>query len=285
MSTFKEKLNNNQFVISAELFPPKGTDISILLKRAEYLKGVDAVNVTDNQRASMRLGSMAVCRMLKEKGYEPILQMTCRDRNRIALQSDLLSSYVLGIENVLILSGDHPQNGEYKGAKAVYDLDPVQLLSAARMLETGIDLAGKKLVGSPKFCLGAVANPNADPLDLQILMMGKKAQAGAEFFQTQPVFDIEKYTEFLNKTKHIPAKVLPGVALLKSSSFVQFLLGIPGITIPQDIIKRIESAPDQLKEGIKICAETIRELKKTSPGVHIMAIGMEEHIPEILSKI
>ncbi len=181
-----EKISQNKFIITAELFPPKGTDITNLISRADMIGPlVDGINVTDNQRASMRLGSIAVCRLLKEKGYEPILQMTCRDRNRIALQSDLLSAYVLGIENILILSGDHPAVGEYKDTKGVYDLDPVQLLTAARTLESGVDLAGKKLNGSPKFCLGAVVNPTAKPQELQLMMMQKKVNAGARFFQTQ----------------------------------------------------------------------------------------------------
>jgi 5,10-methylenetetrahydrofolate reductase len=285
MNKLCQKLKENKFVITAELFPPKGVDISDLMRRADLIgKIVDGINVTDNQRASMRLGSLAISRLLKEKGYEPILQMACRDRNRIALQSDLLSAYVLGIENVLVISGDHNSIGEYKDAKAVYDLDSVQLLQAARTLETGVDLAGKKLKGSPKFCLGAVVNPTADPIDLQIIMMEKKIRAGAFFFQTQPVYDIEKYKIFLDKTRHLNAKILPGVILLKSAQFIQFMSQLPGVNIPAQTALRIEKASDPLKEGINICAETIRELKKFADGVHIMAIGMEEHIPEILER-
>ena len=286
MNTFKRKLDDNKFVITVELLPPKGTDVSALMEKARMLQGaVDAINVTDNQRASMRLGSLAVCRLLKERGHETVLQMTCRDRNRIALQSDLLSASALGIENILILSGDHPRNSENRGAKPVYDLDTVQLISAALLLEQGVDMAGKKLEGKPCFNIGAVVNPASDNADLQIMMMEKKASAGAVFFQTQPVFDIDQYSIFAGRIKHIPAKIIPGVALLKSASFVNFLRSIPGITIPDEVARRVEAAPDQLKEGIAICAETIRELKKISHGVHIMAIGMEAHIPEILSKI
>lgn len=184
MDKFCEKLQNKKFIVTAELYPPKGTNIEKLLKKAELIGPlVDAINVTDNQRASMRLGSLAISRILKEKGYDPILQMTCRDRNRIALQSDLLSANVLDIENILMLSGDHPQIGENADAKPVYDLDTVQLLTTAKTLESGVDLAGKKLNGVPKFCLGAVVNPVADPVELQILMMEKKIKAGARFFQ------------------------------------------------------------------------------------------------------
>jgi methylenetetrahydrofolate reductase (NADPH) len=282
----KDRLNCGQFVITAELYPPKGTDISALMKKADLIGPlVHGINITDNQRASMRLGTMAVCRLLKEKGYEPILQMTCRDRNRIALQSDLLSAYVLGIENVLILSGDHPKVGENKDAKPVYDLDPVQLLGAAKTLESGFDLSGAKLNGAPSFCLGAVVNPTASPIEMQIEMMAKKTSAGATFFQTQAIFDIPQFKDFLGKAEHIQAKVLPGVILLKSPKFVKFLSTLPGVNIPPEIVGRIERAADPLKEGIAICAQAITELKKISDGVHIMAIGMEEYIPEILNQV
>ena len=286
MTILGDKLKSGKFVVTAELFPPKGVDISDLMKRADIIGPVvDAINITDNQRATMRLGSLAISRLLKERGYEPILQMTCRDRNRLALQSDLLSAYVLGIQNILILSGDHNQIGEYKDAKAVYDLDPVQLLRAARGLENGVDMAGKKLKGSPSYCLGAVVNPTASPSELQIMMMKKKANAGAEFFQTQPVFDVAGYREFVGKISGLKTKVLPGVILIKSVEFIKFLVSMPGVNIPKDIVERMEGSADPLREGIKICAETITELKKFSDGVHIMAIGMEEYIPEILSKV
>ena len=281
-----DRLRCGEFVITAELYPPKGTDITALMKKADLIGPlVHGINITDNQRASMRLGTMAVCRLLKEKGYEPILQMTCRDRNRIALQSDLLSAYVLGIENVLILSGDHPKVGENKDAKPVYDLDPVQLLGAAVKLQSGVDMAGLKLNGSPSFCLGAVVNPTATPLEMQIEMMAKKTAAGATFYQTQAIFDVPQFKSFLSKVSHIPAKVLPGVILLKSPKFVKFLSTLPGVNIPPEIVSRIEGAADPLQEGIAICAEAITELKKIADGVHIMAIGMEEYIPEILRRV
>jgi 5,10-methylenetetrahydrofolate reductase len=285
MNSFCEKLNSNKFIITAELFPPKGVETSGLLRRADTIGPlVDAINVTDNQRASMRLGSLAVCRLLQEKGYQTILQMTCRDRNRIALQSDLLSASVLGIQNILILSGDHPSAGEYLGIKGVYDLDPVQLLSAARLLETGVDLAGKKLNGAPRFCLGAVVNPTSSPLELQIMMMEKKVHAGAQFFQSQTIFDVEQFRRFHDQVKHLPVKILPGVTLIKSVKFLQFLERLPGVHIPEETVKRIEAAADPLEEGIRICAETIRQLKEFADGVHIMAIGMEEYIPRILTE-
>jgi 5,10-methylenetetrahydrofolate reductase len=211
--------------------------------------------------------------------------MTCRDRNRIALQSDLLSAYVLGIENILALSGDHPAVGEYKDIKGVYDLDPVQLLTAARTLEAGVDLAGKKLSGSPKFCLGAVVNPTSKPLELQIMMMQKKINAGARFFQTQTIFNVQEFRSFYDKVKRPDVKILPGVTLIKSLQFMDFLSRLPGVHIPDEVAKRIKAAQDPLQEGIKICAETIKELQSFADGVHIMAIGSEQVIPEILNKI
>jgi len=280
---FKEKLKSKKFITTAELFPPKGTDISSFLQKAEKLKELDAVNVTDNQRASMRAGSVAMCKKLLDMGIEPIMQLAARDRNRIALQSELLSASILGIENVLILSGDHPDCGEYKGTKTVYDLDTIQLIKTARLLETGVDLAGKKLQGSPKFCVGAVVNPACVPQDLQVLMLQKKIAAGAEFFQTQTIFDVYEYKEFFDKIKRPDIKILPGVTVIKSAKFMQFLQGLPGVYIPQEIQDRINNASDQLAEGMKICSETVKELRKFADGVHIMAIGMEDHIPEILA--
>ncbi|MFH1368415.1 MAG: methylenetetrahydrofolate reductase [Elusimicrobiota bacterium] len=285
MSKFCEKLKSKKFIVTAELYPPKGINTEKLLRKADIIGPlVDGINITDNQRASMRLGSLAVCRLLKEKGYEPILQMTCRDRNRIALQSDLLSAYVLGVENVLVLSGDHPKIGENKDAKCVFDLDPVQLLTTARTLESGVDLAGKKLSGSPRFCLGAVTNPSAEPSELQLVMLDKKQRAGAQFFQTQPIFDIRKYKDFADRAKQFPVKILPGVILLKSVDFITAMMALPGVNIPEETVKRIERSGNQLEEGINICAEIIQGLKTFADGVHIMAIGMEEYIPEILKR-
>lgn len=282
---FKDKLTTNDFIITAELFPPKGTDISTLLDKADILaKVVDAINITDNQRASMRVGSLAICKLLKDRGYESILQMTCRDRNRIALQSDLLSASVLGLENVLILSGDHTSAGEYIGTKSVYDLDTIQLIKTARLLETGVDLAGKKLKGSPKFCLGAVANPTASPLDLQLLMLEKKINAGIEFVQTQTIFDIVQFQNFFDTIRYKNIKILPGVTVIKSVAFMEFLKKLPGVNIPQNIQDRILSAKNPFDEGIQICAETIYKLRDFADGVHIMAIGIEEYIPDILKK-
>jgi 5,10-methylenetetrahydrofolate reductase len=257
-------------------------DISSFLCRADCLYGLDAVNVTDNQRASMRVSSLAMSKILLERALEPILQLTARDRNRISLQSELLGANVLGIENVLLLSGDHPSMGKYSSAKAVYDLDTLQLIKTARLLETGIDLAGGELQGSPKFCVGAVVNPSVRSVDLQALMLEKKVKAGAEFFQTQAIFDVQTYKNFFDKVKHLKIKILPGIILIKSPKFLQFLQSMSGINIPDEIKDRINSASDPLAEGIKICSEIIKKLRSFADGVHIMAIGTEEYISEMI---
>jgi methylenetetrahydrofolate reductase (NADPH) len=284
--SLKEILKTKKFIITAELFPPKGTNVQPLLEKASLLRGkIDCFNVTDNQRAVMRLGSLAICRLLKEQGCEPIMQITCRDRNRIALESDLLSASVLGVKNILILSGDHPTQGDHKEAKPVYDLDPVQLLKIARGLETGVDLAGKKLDGSPQFCLGAVVNPMADPLDLQLAMMEKKIEAGAEFFQTQPIFDFKLLETFISKTRKLNTKILIGVFMLKSAQVAIFMKEKLGINISPNYIDRLSRAASPLDEGIAIAGELISQMKPHVDGVHLMALGLEEHIPEILDKV
>ena len=284
MSRFSERLKSKKCIITCELFPPKGTDLTNLLRKAEMLKGiVDGVNVTDSQRAIMRISPLAVCHILKEKGLEPVFQLTCRDRNRIALQSDLLGASALGIENILILSGDHPVIGDHPEAKPVYDLDPVQLLKTARTLEKGEDLAGRRLKGNPKFCLGAVANPSFEPSDLQVLMMKKKIRAGAEFFQTQPIFDLKTFKNFKEKISKLKAKVIIGIFLLKSLKMAQLMDEI-GLKIPKEYLKRLGKAKDPLREGMNIAVDLIKEIKNECDGVHLMALGKEECIPEILRK-
>ncbi len=284
MSRFSERLKSKKFIITCELFPPKGTDLTNLLEKAKCLKGiVDGVNVTDSQRAIMRISPLAVCHILKEKGLEPIFQLTCRDRNRIALQSDLLGASALGIENVLILSGDHPAIGDHPEAKPVYDLDPIQLLRTARTLEKGKDLAGRRLKGVPRFCLGAVANPSFEPLELQILTMEKKVRAGAEFFQTQPIFDLETFENFKEKISKLEVKIIIGIFLLKSLKMAKLLDEI-GLKIPKEYLIRLEKAEDPLKEGMSIAVDLIKEIKNECDGVHLMALGKEEYIPEILRK-
>jgi len=279
-----ELVKQGKFVISAEVGPPKGVDIQEMLETVELMRGrVDAINVTDQQSSAMRLGSLATCRLLKEKGLEPVFQVTCRDRNRIALQSDLLSAYVLGIENVLCLTGDHVSLGDHPQAKPVFDLDSVSLLLAARELEQGRDLAGKELTGAPHFCLGAVVSPGADPVEPQIIKMEKKVKAGAQFFQTQAVYEPEKFKEFMKAIAHLNIPVLVGIVLLKSAGMARFMnKNVAGVHVPDNLIEEMDGAEDRAKKSTEIAARLIKEMKSMCQGVHIMAIGWEKKVPEVL---
>jgi len=279
-----ELVKQGKFVISAEVGPPKGVDIQEMLETAELMRGrVDSINVTDQQSSAMRLGSLATCRLLKEKELEPVFQITCRDRNRIALQSDLLSAYVLGIENVLCLTGDHVSLGDHPQAKPVFDLDSVSLLLAARELEQGRDLAGKELTGAPHFCLGAVVSPGADPVEPQIIKMEKKVKAGAQFFQTQAVYEPGKFKEFMKAIAHLNIPVLVGIVLLKSAGMARFMnKNVAGVHVPDNLIEEMDEAEDRAKKSIEIAARLIKEMKPLCQGVHIMAIGWEKKVPEVL---
>lgn len=283
--TFKEKLQSGKFMVTSEIGPPKGIDIRQLLEDAELIRNrVDAINVTDLQSSVMRLGSLAVSSLLKHHGFEPIYQLTCRDRNRLALQSDLLSAAALGIENILILTGDHPALGDHPEAKPVFDLDSVQLLQVAKTLESGTDMKGNRLVGpSPKFCLGAVVNPGADPLEPQIIKMEKKIAAGAQFFQTQAVYDLKIFENFLNKTKHLKTKIIAGIVLLKSAGMAKYMnQNVAGVYVPDNLIKEMEEAKDKAAMSIEIASRLIKELKPICDGIHIMPIGFDKIVPRVL---
>jgi len=271
--------------VTSEIGPPKGIETKQLLEDAELIRTrVDAINVTDLQSSVMRLGSLAVCSILKQHGFEPIFQMACRDRNRLALQSDLLSAAALGIENVLILTGDHTTLGDHPNAKPVFDLDSVQLLQAARRLQEGSDMNENKLLGaSPKFCLGAVVNPGADPLEPQIMKMEKKIAAGAEFFQTQAVYDLKVFENFLNKTKHLKTKIMAGIVLLKSAGMAKYMnKNVAGVFVPDNLIKEIEGAQDKVARSVEIASRLIKELKPICDGIHIMSIGWGKVVPRVL---
>jgi len=279
-----ELFKSGKFVITAEVGPPKGVDLEEMMGDAELLRGrIDGFNVTDQQSSVMRLGSLAVCHLLKQKGLEPVYQTTCRDRNRIALQSDLLSAYVLGIENVLCLTGDYVSLGDHPGAKPVFDLDSVTLLHAAATLQQGRDLAGQELKGSPSFCLGAVVTPGANPMGPQIMKMEKKVKAGAQFFQTQAVYEPEKFEEFMNKVKHLNVPVMLGIVILKSAGMARFMnSNVAGVHVPDPLIQEMEEAPNKPRKGVEIAARLINQMKDMCQGVHIMALGWEKRIPAIL---
>ncbi|HBC96876.1 MAG TPA: 5,10-methylenetetrahydrofolate reductase [Clostridium sp.] len=288
MSLLKEAFEKGNFAVTAEMAPPKGTDLSHLIECANKVKGrVHAVNVTDFQSATLKATSLATCKILKDEGLEPVLQITGRDRNRIAIQGELLSAGIFGIENVLALTGDYTGVGDHPGAKPVYDLDSVGILQVASTLAAGKDMSGNGLSGIPKFYLGACVTPKYEPLELQIIKMRKKIKAGAKFFQTQAVYDIDTLKEFKEKTKDLDAKIMIGIVPLKSAGMARYMnKNVPGIFVPDELIDRIKNAEDKTKEGIKIAGEFIRMIKEERlfDGVHIMAIGAEENVPLILDE-
>ena len=283
--TFKEKIQAGKFLVTSEIGPDKGIHTQKLLDDAELIRTkVDAINVTDLQSSVMRLGSLAASCLLKQKGFEPIYQLTCRDRNRLALQSDLLSAAALGVENVLITTGDHPSKGDHPQAKPVFDLDSVQLLQVAMKLQAGTDMNGNKLEGkAPRFCLGAVVNPGADPLEPQIMKMDKKIAAGAEFFQTQAVFDLKTFENFISKVKHVKAPIIAGIVLLKSAVMANYMnKNVAGISVPDNLIKEMEQSKDKAATSIEIASRLIKELKFMCRGIHIMPISLNKLVPRVL---
>ncbi|MFA5363241.1 MAG: methylenetetrahydrofolate reductase [Candidatus Omnitrophota bacterium] len=283
--SFKEKLQSDKFLVTSEVGPPKGIGTKQILEEAALIRGrVDAMNVTDLQSSVMHMGSLTVSILLKQNGYEPIFQLTCRDRNRLALQSDLLSAAAMGIENVLILTGDHPALGDHPEAKPVFDLDSVQLLQVAVGLQAGADMKGNKLEGEPpRYCLGSVVNPGADPLEPQIMKMEKKIAAGAQFFQTQAVYDLKVFENFLAKTKHLHVPIIAGIVLLKSAGMARFMnKNVAGITVPDDLIGEIDGAKDKTAKTIEIAARLITALRPMCRGVHIMPIGWNKLLPQVL---
>ena len=282
--TIAELAKQGKFVITAEVGPPKGVDIQEMLEDAELMRGkVDAINVTDQQSSVMRLGSLPVCRLLLERDLEPVFQMTCRDRNRIALQSDLLGAYTLGIKNVLCLTGDFIALGDHPQAKAVFDLDSVSLLRAARELEQGKDLTGNELAGAPSFCLGAVVTPGADPLEPQLIKLEKKVKAGAQFIQTQAVYEPEKFEVFMKAVAYLNVPILVGIVLLRSAGMARFMnKNVAGVHVPDNLIEEMEQAEKRMQKSVEIAARLIKDMKALCQGVHIMAIGMEKRVPEII---
>ena len=288
--SFKDALKTGKFVVTAEAGPPKGTDIKKIIHEVELMKGrIDAINVTDNQSAVMRINSMSFCKIVLDMGIEPILQMTCRDRNRIGLQSDLLGASILGIKNVLCMTGDHPNAGDHKEAKPVYDIESVQLLGVVNALNNGKDMMGNDLLGATDFYQGAVVTPEANPIEPQLMKFEKKVKAGANFFQTQAIYDIDKFKSFMTHARKFPVKILAGLVLLKSAGMANYMNKfVPGINVPQNLIDELKAAGKEkaLDAGIDIMARHIRQLReeKVCDGVHIMAIGAEDKVPVIMER-
>jgi methylenetetrahydrofolate reductase (NADPH) len=283
----QEALKSGKFVVTTEVGPLKGTDTSEIMEVAEVLKGkVDGVNVTDQQSAVMRLGSLATCALLVQKGLDPVFQMTCRDRNRIALQSDLLSAHVLGIRNVLVISGDFPTLGDHIDAKDVYDLDTEQLIWTINQMNGGHDLAGNELQGKTDFLVGAVVKPVSDTeasAELQLAMMEKKINMGARFFQTQAVYEVDAFERFMKQAAQFKVPVLVGIIPLKSVGMARYMnKNVSGVFVPEGLIDEMGKAEDKTATGLEIAARLINDLKDLCQGVHIMAIGWEKKVPEIL---
>ena len=287
-SSFKEALESGRFVVTSEVAPPKGTNLATMAHHVELLRDrVDGMNVTDHQSSVMRFPSLGGALLVKEMGGEPILQMTCRDRNRLALQADLLFASQRGIDNVLCLTGDSVILGDHKEAKGVFDLDSSQLLASIRTLEKGKDLGGNALDGSPRFCAGAIVTPEATPLEPQLIKFEKKIEAGAEFIQTQAVYDLDRFKSFMDYARSFPVKILAGIILLTSAPMARFMnKNVAGVRVPQELIDEMDAAPKgrKLDKGIEIAGRMIRRIReeKMCHGVHIMAIGKEERVPDIM---
>lgn len=287
-SLFEEKLKSNDFIITTEVGPPKSVDISEMEHHIKLLKDkVDAINITDHQSSVMRFPSIGGVLLVKELGGEPILQMTCRDRNRLALQADLLFAYSRGIYNVLSLTGDSIDVGDHKEAKPVFDLDSVQLLKMIRTMESGTDIAGNEFGVAPKFCIGASVHPEADFIEPQLIKFDKKVAAGAQFFQTQGIFDMASLRRFMQYASQFDVKILAGIIVLSSAGMARYMNNnVPGIIVAKELIDELASVEKGkgLQKGIEIAARFIKTIKeeKLCHGVHIMAVGNEGIVPDIL---
>jgi len=285
---FKQAFAEKDFVVTAEVGPPKGTDVAELVHHIELLRDkVDGLNVTDNQSSVMRISSLAVCRMILDHGGEPILQLTCRDRNRMAIQSELLSAWVLGVKSVLCLTGDYISVGDHPQAKPVFDLDSVQLLQTVGLMNQGKDLAGNEMQGGTDFFAGAVVTPEADPIEPQMLKFEKKIAAGAQFIQTQAIYHLDNFKHFMEQARNHDVKIMAGIVLLVSPGMARYMnKNVPGIFVPDELLKEMASAEKgkKIEAGIRIAGRMIRELReqKVCDGVHIMAIGKEDRVPDIL---
>ncbi|MFA4915776.1 MAG: methylenetetrahydrofolate reductase [Syntrophales bacterium] len=291
-SNIERILESGGFVVTSECGPPRGADADVVRKKGNLLKGaVDAVNVTDNQTSVVRMSSLSACIILKEMGFDPILQMVCRDRNRIALQSDLLGAAALGINNLLCLSGDHQKFGDHPTAKNVFDIDSIQLIQTVKtMRDEGKFLGGDEIKGVPNIFIGAAANPFADPFEIRAIRLGKKVKAGCQFIQTQCIYNLERFERWMEMVRdrglHEKCAILAGVTPFKSVGMAKYMKkSVPGMDVPDEMIERMKGVPKekQAEEGIKICVESIQRLKEVPGvrGIHIMAIEWEEKVPEI----
>lgn len=288
MSTLSRKIRSNTFVVTTELTPPKGIDLADLFAKADALKAlVDGINLTESPRARMAIEPTAVAKLLLDRGVEPIVQFTSRDRNRIALQADILGAAVLGVGNAVFMAGDDPKNGDHPDAKAVFDLSTVQMLQAARSLNEGRDLAGNELKGAPSLFLGATANPAANDFAAEVANTRRKVDAGAQFLQTQALYDVASLLKFAEAVQPDSVALLVGIIPLKSSKMAAWLnANVPGIRVPDTLIAEMDAvagdAAAEVRVGIDIAARTIRAVQPHCAGVHLMTMGWEKHVPAIL---
>ena len=290
--TFKEKLESGQFIVCGELGPPQSANGNMVRKKSCHFKGVvDAVNITDNQTAIVRMSSIAAAKILLDEQVEPIIQMTCRDRNRIAIQSDLLGAAALGLENVLCLTGDYQRFGNHPEARPVFDMDSIQLIATCAQMNAGSFLSGDLIKTPPSFCIGGAANPFAEPFDMRIIRLEKKIKAGAHFIQTQPVFDLERFIKWMDAVRerglHEKTAILAGVMPVKSvNALLHMKNEVPGMRVDPAYIARMERAADAPEEGVKMTVEIIREIRniKGIRGIHLMPLMWESITPVILKE-
>jgi methylenetetrahydrofolate reductase (NADPH) len=287
----KDKIESNQFIVCGEIGPPRSCDGGIIREKSKYFHGVDAVNITDNQTALVRLSSIASAKILLEEGIEPIMQMTCRDRNRIAIQSELLGAAALGIRNVLCLTGDHQKFGDQPEAKGVFDLDSIQLIATVAKMNGGFLLSGLEMKKATEFLIGAAANPFAEPFEMRLIRLHKKVEAGVRFIQTQPVFDLELFGRWMEKVValglHEKCAILPGIMPVKSEkALLHMKKEVPGVRINDEYMNRMKEARDPKEEGIKIAIEMIQILRsmKGVRGLHLMPVMWESITPLLLTE-
>jgi methylenetetrahydrofolate reductase (NADPH) len=294
-SRLEKILRSGQFAVTGECGPPRGADPDVIRKKCQLLKdNADAFNITDNQTSVVRMSSISSSVIMLQEGLEPVMQMVCRDRNRIAIQSDILGGAALGVKNMLCLSGDHQRFGDHPQAKNVFDLDSIQLINTVRtMRDEGKFMGGDEIKGVPKLFIGAAENPFADPFEIRVPRLAKKVAAGVEFIQTQCIFNLKKFGEWMkgvvDRGLHEQVFILGGVTPFKSSGMANYMAKrVPGMDVPEELLKRMKDTPkeNQAEEGIKIAVETIQQLKemKGVAGVHIMAIEWEEKVGEIAQK-
>jgi len=290
--TLREKIESGRFVVCGEIGPPQSCDGDVIREKAKFFKGsVDAVNITDNQTAVVRLSSIASARILLDEGVEPIMQMTCRDRNRIAIQSDLLGAAALGIQNVLCLTGDHQKFGDHPEAKGIFDLDSIQLIAAVSSMNQGVLLSGREMKKAPAFLIGAAANPFAEPFEMRLIRLHKKTHAGAQFIQTQPVFDPEIFARWMKRVVemglHEKTAILAGVMPVKSAKTLLWMKEeVPGVRIQEQYIQRMKQARDPEEEGVKMAVEIIQTLRSIEGvrGIHLMPTLWESITPTVVNE-